>query len=86
MVTINVKIPLGIAQAMDDRAQLNAQYMTFFISTYLGKDVPAEQLEGLTYNYAFKVDSSLKEVVKEKAVANKIAMNEMLGRLLAAYY
>lgn len=86
MKTINIKIPLKIAQAMDDRAQLNANYMTYFISTYLSKDVPKQPIQELTYNYAFKVDESLHEVVKEKAIDNKIPMNEMLGRLMAAHY
>ena len=88
MKTINIKIPLEIAQDMDDRARLNPHWITSFIVTYwsyvsLAKDRP---IEGLTYNYAFKVDNDIHKMVKMKAVEFDMPMNELLGRLIQRFY
>lgn len=88
MKTINVKIPLDIAQDLDDRGRLNPQWLTSFIITNwsyasLVKDKP---LEGLSYTYAFKVDEDLHKMVKLKSVELDIPMNELLGRLLQRFY
>lgn len=88
MKTINIKIPLDIAQDLDDRARLNPQWLTSFIldnwpSVSLVKDKP---VEGLSYNYAFKVEDDLHKLVKLKSVELDLPMNELLGRLLQQYY
>jgi hypothetical protein len=86
MKSINVKIPLSIAQAMDDRAQLNPHYLTYFINAYIGKPVPEQPIQELTYNYTFKVEDSTHKAAKLKSIESNMAMNEIIGRLLAAYY
>lgn len=88
MKTINIKIPLNIAQDLDDRARLNPQWLTSFIlanweNVTLVIDKP---VEGLSYNYSFKVDDKLHKMVKLKAVELNMPMNELLGRLLQIFY
>ena len=88
MKTINVKIPLDIAQDLDNRGRLNPQWLTTFILShwaYVGlvKDKP---IEGLTYSYAFKIDEKIHKMVKFKAVELDVPMNELLGRLLQRFY
>ena len=88
MKTINIKIPLDIAQDLDDRARLNPQWLTSFIVVnwkYVGL-VADKPLEGLTSNYSFKVVDELHKTVKFKAVELDLPMNELLGRLLQQYY
>lgn len=88
MKTINIKIPLDIARDLDERARLNPQWLTSFIVVNwsyvsLVKDKP---IEGLTYNYAFKVEDEIHKMVKLKSVEFDIPMNELLGRLLQRFY
>lgn len=88
MKTINVKIPLKIAEDMDNRARLNPQWMTSFIivNWSYASLVNDRPIEGLSYNYAFKVDSDIHRMVKLKAVEMDLPMNELLGRLLSSFY
>ena len=88
MKTINIKIPLDIAQDLDDRARLNPQWLTSFILvnwSYVDL-VTDSPVEGLTSTYSFKVDDDLHKMVKLKAVELDLAMNELLGRLLQRFY
>jgi hypothetical protein len=86
MRSINVKIPLTIAQAMDERAQLNPHYLTYFINAYVGKDVPEQPIQELTYNYTFRVEDATHKALKLKSIDINLPMNEIVGRLLAAHY
>lgn len=86
--TINIKIPLDIAQDLDDRARLNPQWLTSFIIYHWSnvKQVIDKPVEGLTSNYSFKVEDYIHKMVKLKSVELDLPMNELLGRLLQQYY
>lgn len=86
--TINIKIPLDIAQDLDDRARLNPQWLTSFIVYHWPNvnQVKNKPVEGLNYNYSFKVENYIHKMVKLKAVELDLPMNELLGRLLQQYY
>ena len=88
MKTINIKIPLDIAQDLDDRARLNPQWLTSFIVvnwSYVSL-VTDKPVVGMAYNYSFKVDDDIHKMVKLKAVELDLPMNELLGRLLQRFY
>lgn len=88
MKSLNIKIPLSIAQQLDDNAQLNPSYITGFIVTHL-KEVDSvldKPITEMSYNYTFKVPADLHQVVKIKSVEKDLAMNDLIGRLLACYY
>lgn len=88
MKTINIKIPLDIAQDLDDRARLNPQWLTSFIVVNWSfvNLVTDKPVEGLTSNYSFKVVDDLHKMIKLKAVELDLPMNELLGRLLQSFY
>ena len=88
MKTINIKIPLDIAQDLDDRARLNPEWLTSFIlANWPHVDLVMDKpVKGLSSNYAFKVEDDLHKMIKLKAVELDIPMNELLGRLLQQYY
>lgn len=87
MKSLNVKIPLSVAQRMDDNAQLNPIYLTQFIIdnlTYVySLDKPINEL---SYNYTFKIDTDLHKSIKLIALEADLPMNELVGRLLAKFY
>lgn len=84
--SINIKIPLTIAQRLDDRGQLNPQYISQFITTFSDSEVPKLPISELTYNYTLKVNADLHKKMKIRSIENNLPMNEMLGRLLVKYY
>lgn len=88
MKSLNIKIPLSIAQQLDDNAQLNPEYLTGFLVSHLsyGSTIKNHKLEGLMYNYTFKAPKDLHRMVKLKAIELDLPMNEFAGRLLAYYY
>lgn len=88
MKSLNIKIPIKVAQAMDNNAELNPSYITSFIVTHLnyGKTAQEHEMTGLTYNYTFKVPSDLHKAVKLKSIELNLPMNEFIGRLLDYYY
>lgn len=88
MKSLNIKIPLTVATDLDDRGRLNPDYLTSFIITHLDmistiKDKPINQL---SYNYTCKVHPDLHKTLKLLSIENNLAMNDMVGRLLAYYY
>lgn len=87
MKSLNVKIPLSIAQHMDDSAQLNPTYITTFITDHLFNAVNLDKpISELSYNYTFKIDSALHKAIKLIALEEDLPMNELVGRLLAKFY
>lgn len=88
MKSLNIKIPLTIAKVMDERAELNPTYITSFVVTNLSRvdSIMDKPIEGMTFNYTFKVPADLHKIVKLKSVEKGIAMNEIVGRLLSNYY
>ena len=87
MKSLNVKIPLSIAQHMDDSAQLNPTYITKFITDHLFSAVSLDKpISELSYNYTFKIDSELHKAIKLIALEEDLPMNELVGRLLAKFY
>lgn len=87
MKSLNVKIPLSIAQHMDDRAQLNPTYIANFITEYIANaDNLDKPISELSYNYTFKIDNDLHKTIKLTALEVNLPMNELVGRLLAKFY
>ena len=87
MKSLNVKIPLEVAQHMDDNAQLNPIYLTEFITANLSHaDSLDKPISDLCYNYTFKIDNKLHKTIKLKALEVDLPMNDLVGRLLAKFY
>ena len=89
MKSLNIKIPLPIAQQMNDKAQLNAHYLEQFITEYMyhSQGVTFDKpLAELTYTYTFKVHDSIHKMLKLEAIERDLPMNELIGRLIAMYY
>lgn len=87
MKSLNVKIPITIAQHMDDNTQLNPIYLTEFITANLSQaDSLEKPISDLCYNYTFKIDSKLHKSIKLKALEVDLPMNDLVGRLLAKFY
>ena len=87
MKSLNVKIPLPVAQLMDDNAQLNPVYLTEFINANLSHaDSLEKPISDLCYNYTFKIDNKLHKTIKLKAIELDLPMNDLVGRLLVKFY
>ena len=87
MKSLNVKIPLPVAQLMDDNAHLNPIYLTEFITANLSHaDSLDKPISDLCYNYTFKIDNKLHKSIKLKALEVDLPMNDLVGRLLAKFY
>lgn len=86
MKSLTIKIPLTIAQTLDDRGQLNPPYLQQFINTYIACEPPTEPIQELTFNYTFKIDSDIHKSIKLKAIDKGLTMNELVGRLLSKFY
>lgn len=87
MKSISIKIPLEVAQHMDDRAQLNPIYLTEFITAKLNHaDSLDKPISDLCYNYTFKIDNELHKTIKMKAMEVDLPMNDLVGRLIEKYY
>lgn len=87
MKSLNIKIPLGVAQLMDDNAQLNPDYITSFIVDHYNKSVNLNQPIGeMCYNYTFKIDDDLHKAIRLQAFELELPMNEMVGRMFSKYY
>ena len=88
MKSLNVKIPVDLAERMSDNAELNPSFLNKFIAEnyHLIDEQLDKPLNALSYNYTFKVDSSLHKDLKMTAVELDIPMNELIGRLLVKYF
>jgi hypothetical protein len=86
MKSLSIKIPIAVAQLMDDNAELNPNWLTGFLVLNYTKEAPSEPLSGLTMNYTFKIDEGLHKAVKLAAIEANLPINEFVGRLLAEHY
>jgi hypothetical protein len=86
MKSLSIKIPLSIAQTMDERAELNPMWLSDFVNDKLYNVVPDKPIQELTYVYTFKINTTTHRQVKLKAIEHNLPMNEFVGRLLAEYY
>lgn len=86
MKSMNVKIPIDIAQRMSDEGRLNSQFLSTFITNYLTFEFDDEPLSHLVVNYTFKLDEDVHKKAKLQSIEKGIPMNEMIGRLLRRYY
>ena len=87
MKSLNVKIPITIAQHMDDNEQLNPIYLTEFITANIRHaDSLEKPISDLCYNYTFKIDNKLHKTIKLKAIELDLPMNDLVGRLLVKFY
>lgn len=87
MKSLNVKIPVSIAQDMDSNEELNPMLLSAFITRNLiHADSLDKPITELCYNYTFKIDDELHKTIKLKALEIDLPMNELVGRLLDKYY
>lgn len=87
MKSLNAKIPLSVAQRMDENAQLNPTYLAQFITDNLSYIYSLDKpINELSYNYTFKIDDDLHKSIKLIALEADLPMNELVGRLLAKFY
>ena len=88
MKSLNVKIPGDLIERMSDNGELNPNFLNrFIVENYNLIDKQLDKpLHARSYNYTFKVDSSLHKDLKIKAVLFDLPMNELIGRLLVKYY
>lgn len=88
MKSLNIKISVTTAKAMDNNAQLNPSYITSFIVAQLNRvdSILDKPITELAYNYTFKVPADLHQVIKLKSVEKGVPMNDLIGRLLDCYY
>jgi hypothetical protein len=86
MKSLSIKIPLGIAKSMDDKARLNPSWIAGFLIINLAKPIYEEKVKGLSYNYTFKIDKELHKLIKLKAIEHDLPINEFVARLLEKYY
>lgn len=85
MKSLSIKIPIAIAQTLDDRGELNPSFMAEFL--LINMDYPVyDKVEGLCYNYTFKIDSALHKMIKLKAIELDLPINDFVARLLNEYY
>jgi hypothetical protein len=85
MKSLSVKIPLSIAQLMDDSAQLNPNWVAGFLVLNYNRPINKRPQE-MTYNYTFKVHDDLHKTIKLKAIDHDLPINEFVARLLSTYY
>lgn len=86
MKTMNVKIPLDVAQKMSDNGHLNGEYIKELIIMKIEQELPAEELGGVPFNYSFKIPDNIHKLVKLKAIEKNLPMNDLIGRLIVRYY
>ena len=88
MKSLNIKIPLSIAQELDNNGQLNPNYITGFIVANINSvdSVLDKPINEMTYTYTFKVPTEVHSSLKLLSVVKDIPMNEIIGRLLTYNY
>lgn len=87
MKSVNMKIPIDLAQELDVEDNLNPSFMTEKIMDYLPLSrYLTNPVEGLCYNYTFKINDTLHKDIKIMAINMNLPMNELLGRLIVTYY
>jgi hypothetical protein len=84
--SLSIKIPIEIAQLMDDNAEYNPNWLTGFLVLNYSRKAPEAPLTGLNMNYTFKIDEGLHKAVKLAAIENNLPINEFVGRLLVTHY
>lgn len=87
MKSLNIKIPLEVAQLMDNNEQLNPVYITQFIVENYNKAINLNQpIGGMCYSYTLKIDDDWHKAIRLQSFELGLPMNEMVGRLFAKYY
>lgn len=85
MKTLSIKLPIKVAQAMDDRGHLNPIYISTFIYNHLYDNFVAEA-EGLKFTYVFKVADHLHARVKAAAAMNDLPISDFICQMFYMYY
>lgn len=88
MKTLTIKLPLSIAQLMDDRAQLNPAWISDFLSYYgFAREVGDDDLpRTMLYTYSFKVDEDLHATIKDEAARQGLSITQYVRRLFEENY
>jgi hypothetical protein len=84
--TMNINIPITIAQRMDDRGELNPSSLMDFLENYLSCDCTDVEIDELTLTYTFKVDEDIHKAVKMKALLSDMTIKSYVGKLLKKFY
>lgn len=83
--TLSVKIPIEIAKEMDDRAELNAPFITDFLSSTLEYE-PHKHYSGLVHSYSMKVSPALHKQLKYRALDLDLTLSDLTARLFETWY
>ena len=87
MKTITIKINLGQAQELDDRAQLNPSFIGEFITHHLhGTFIGEQRSTELSFTYTLKVSNELHKSLKMAALQNDMTMSEYVRQMFQVYY
>lgn len=89
MKTLNVKLPIEVAQTMSDNGELNPMHITYIIGHLKDEEIEEgllEELPSLSFSYSFKVPRSIHKTIKLLSIDYDLPMNELVGRLLTYYY
>lgn len=88
MKTLTIKLPLSIAQSLDDRGALNPKFVSDFLSLYIyGKPVSEDdRTPDMLFTYSFKVDEHIHAMVKDEAAKQGLSIVEFVRRLFEENY
>ena len=84
--TINISIPVTIAQSMDDRGLLNPEYIGVFLDTFIQCPIDKEDINQLLYRYSFKIDGDIHKKVKARSIEGNLSIADFTAQLFHKYY
>jgi len=86
MKSLNIKIPLSIASAMDDNGHLNPQFISEFLYHFKDSKLNYNLVKELSYTYTFKVTSDLHKELKYKSFKDDMPINQIVCAMFNEYY
>ena len=86
MKSLSIKMPMAVAQHMDDRAELNPSYISAIISESLQDFKKADMPAGLYYGYVLKISDDLHKAIKLAATMNDMSISDFVCQLIITRY
>lgn len=89
MRTLTIRLPLSIAQQLDDNGQLNPATISNILDDYMSRNMFVDNEQGTTellFTYSFKVKEDLHDRVKYEAGRNGLSISTYVRRLFELYY
>lgn len=86
MKSLSIKMPVDVAQHMDDRAELNPRHISLIITERLQDFKKADMPAGLYYGYVFKISDDLHKAIKLAATMNDMTISDFVCQLLITHY